>query len=164
MLRTPFFRLYRRSYGAGEYGIRQDRKAFIAIPQRPTRDCMLYTDWIHLENSASILEVWQWGQQWADVYWDILKMALEHPQKQYRCGQDDGQICIILSSHGQGIYLLHSLLCSKEKFTTSCGGTKKTHTGLSSGLNNYDKLQNYKMKLVVARVFTNLVLHQRKRI
>lgn len=57
------------------------------------------------------------------------KMALEHPQKQYRYGQDDSQICIILSSHKQGTYLLYSLLCSKEKFTTSGGrGGKKNPT------------------------------------
>lgn len=37
----PFFRLYRRSYG-GEYSIRQDQRAFTAIPQRPMRFCAVH--------------------------------------------------------------------------------------------------------------------------
>ena len=73
----------------------------------------------------SVLEVWQWGQQWADIYWDILKMALEHPQKQYWYGQNDGPVCIILSSQGQGIYLLHFLFSSKQNFSISGGGNKR---------------------------------------
>lgn len=31
-----------------------------------------------------MLEVWKWDLQCTHVYWDILRMALEHPQKQYR--------------------------------------------------------------------------------
>lgn len=86
---------------------------------------MPYTEWMHLENSAGVLEVWQWDQQWVDVYRDILKMAVEYPQKQYRNGQDDDPICIIVSSQEQGIYLLHPLLFSKQEFVTLAGANKK---------------------------------------
>lgn len=81
-------------------------------------------------------------------------MALEHPQKQYRYGQDDGRVCIILSSQGQRI----CLLCSKQKFKPLGGGGEEElkNTGL---MNNYDELQNYKKKLTVAGVFTSSVLH-----
>lgn len=47
-----------------------------------------------------MLEVWKWDLQCTHVYWNILRMVLEHPQKQYR--------------HRMMTYLYHSVFLASR--------------------------------------------------